>query len=349
MDHSNQRYLALDGLRGFAAVAVVLFHCGHHLRTPWLVGHGAVAVDVFFVMSGFVLHRTYGPRLQGGWSFRNFARARFVRLYPLYLAGLLVGLGVMSAFAVRSGWGEAVPGLLRAFLAESLMIPDLSQAEGQAFPLNAPYWSLLVEAVVSLGYGLSRGRVGAGGLGLAIGAAALVLTVAALLGLPPLSGGPAATLWMHLCRGIFGFSVGIGIAVSERHGRLRAISRCPAWIAVGLLGAVLMVPSGQPGPLFDLCAILAAAPIIVCVAVAGRLPLGLHPWCRMGGALSYPLYTVHAPVLFWIAQTCLADSRPPGANLAVMLAAAGACTALALAVGLRCEPRLTRALKGLIA
>ena len=313
------------------------------------MGHGGVAVDVFFIMSGFVLHRTYGPRLQDGWSFREFARARFVRLYPLYLAGLLVGLGVMLAYAVRSGWDQPIPGLLRAFATESLLIPDLSDAEGQVFPLNAPYWSLLIEAIVSLGYGMNRGRVSPGGLCLIIGAAALVLTVAALNGLSPISGGQAATLWMNLCRGIFGFSVGVAIAELDRRAGLRVISRCPVLLSIGLLGAIVIVPGGQSSQMFELSAILVASPVIVCVGVAGRLPLGLQSWCRMSGALSYPLYTVHAPVLFWIAQTCLSDSRPAGANLAIMLAATGACTALALAVGLRFEPRLTRALKSVIA
>ncbi len=94
------------------------------------MGHGGVAVDVFFIMSGFVLHRTYGPRLQDGWSFREFARMRFIRPYPLYFLGLLV----MLAYAVRSGWEQPIPGLLRAFAIESLPIPDLSHAEGRFFP-----------------------------------------------------------------------------------------------------------------------------------------------------------------------------------------------------------------------
>ena len=228
MDPKNQRYLALDGLRGFAAIAVVLFHCGHHLHTPWLVGHGAVAVDVFFVMSGFVLHRIYGPRFRAGWSFRDFARARFVRLYPLYFAGLLVGLGVMAALAGRSAWNENFFGLLRAFIDGSLLVPDLSDPQGFIFPLNPTFWSLLVEAVVSLGYGLSRGRVGPRGLGLLIGGAALALTFASLQGLPLLVGGTASMLWANLCRGIFGFSIGMAMVGLERRGALRVLSRCPA-------------------------------------------------------------------------------------------------------------------------
>ena len=345
MDPKDQRYLALDGLRGFAAIAVVLFHCGHHLHTPWLVGHGAVAVDVFFVMSGFVLHRIYGPRFRAGWSFRDFARARFVRLYPLYFAGLLVGLGVMAALAGRSAWNENFFGLLRAFIDGSLLVPDLSDPQGFIFPLNPTFWSLLVEAVVSLGYGLSRGRVGPRGLGLLIGGAALALTFASLQGLPLLVGGTASMLWANLCRGIFGFSIGMAMVGLERRGALRVLSRCPAWVAFGLLGAVMSVPDGQPNQLFDLCAILVAAPVIGCLGVAGHLHPRFRAWCHMGGALSYPLYTVHAPILFWMAQTCLVDPRPAGANLAMMLTTTGACIIMALTVGLRVEGRLTSALK----
>jgi peptidoglycan/LPS O-acetylase OafA/YrhL len=343
VDPRDQRYLALDGLRGFAAIAVVLFHCGHHLHASWLVGHGAVAVDVFFVMSGFVLHRIYGPRFRAGWSFRDFVRARFVRLYPLYFAGLLIGLGVVSALGGRDAWNEQVLGLLRAFIDGSLLIPDLSDPNGLIFPLNPTFWSLLVEAVVSLGYGLSRGRVGPRGLALLIGGTALVLTLASLRGLPLLVGGTASMLWANLCRGLFGFAIGMAIAALERRGTLQVVSRCPAWIAFGLLGAVMLVPEDQPRQLFDLCAILVAAPAICCFAVAGRLHPRCHAWCRMGGALSYPLYTVHAPVLFWMAQSCLAPPRP-AANLAMMLTTTCICIAMALTVGLRVEGRLTRAL-----
>ena len=345
MNPKDQRYLALDGLRGFAAIAVVLFHCGHHLHTPWLFGHGAVAVDVFFVMSGFVLHRIYGPRFRAGWTFRDFARARFVRLYPLYFAGLIVGLGVVSGLAGRDGLDEQWGSLLRAFVDGSMLVPDLSNPDGLIFPLNPTFWSLLVEAVVSLGYGLSRGRVGPCGLSFLIGGSAIVLALASLQGVPLLVGGTAAMLGANLCRGVFGFSVGMAIAGLERRGALRVLSRCPAWIAFGLLGAVMFVPDAPPQHLFDLCAILVVAPIIGCLGVAGRLHPRFHTWCQMGGALSYPLYTVHAPVLFWVARTCLVDPRPAGANLAMMLATTGACIVVALTVGLRIEGRQTSALR----
>lgn len=349
MDHGHRRYVALDGLRGVAAVAVVLSHCGHHLALPWLVGHGGFAVDVFFVMSGFVLHRSYGPRLREGWRLRDVARARFVRLYPLYAAGLLVGLCVMADYARRSGASDLLPILLRAAVAGSLLIPDLSSADGQIFPLNAPSWSLLVEVVVSLGYALGRGRVRPVGLAWVMGVPALGLAIVALQDQTLLAGGLAGTLGVSLSRGAFGFATGVAIACAERRGAFRAISRWPAWLAFAALCLCVMVPGDHLCGILDLCIIVVVSPFIVVVAAAGRLPPAADRWCRAGGSLSYPLYALHAPVLFWIAKILLPSlGCSPGGNLGILLVTTCACAGSALIVGRLVEPRLMTALRAAV-
>ena len=97
MVEPRNRLSGLDGIRGIAALAVLAFHCGCYLDAPWMFGHGALAVDIFFVMSGVVVARAYGARLNAGWSPTAFASARMRRLYPLYLLGTLVGLCLQAA------------------------------------------------------------------------------------------------------------------------------------------------------------------------------------------------------------------------------------------------------------
>jgi peptidoglycan/LPS O-acetylase OafA/YrhL len=84
--HSFQ---TLDALRGVAALVVVVHH--NHPMFTWRPHHGYLAVDLFFVLSGFVLSYAYQDRLDRGWPTIKFLRARLVRLAPLYLLALLFG------------------------------------------------------------------------------------------------------------------------------------------------------------------------------------------------------------------------------------------------------------------
>lgn len=113
-------YHSLDALRGVAAIFVVFWHFGSFLA-PLAVGSAYLAVDLFFLMSGFVIANAYQDRLSLSLGPVRFALLRLIRLYPLYLAGTLVGLMVAGAPLIHrtpapGAWGNiavlAVPGLL---------------------------------------------------------------------------------------------------------------------------------------------------------------------------------------------------------------------------------------------
>jgi len=99
---AGRRYEALDGLRGVAAVAVMLYHIGGWTGRPWLAAHGYLAVDFFFCLSGFVLAHAYGRR-EIGWL--GYMRARLIRLWPLIAITMLtfsfVGDGLRDALDPR--------------------------------------------------------------------------------------------------------------------------------------------------------------------------------------------------------------------------------------------------------
>jgi len=94
LDKRNH-YAALDGLRGFAALSVVLFHLGHWLNAPWLATNSHLAVDFFFCLSGFVLPLAYEQRLKSSLSPLRFLRIRLIRLMPLTILATII-----SAFYV---------------------------------------------------------------------------------------------------------------------------------------------------------------------------------------------------------------------------------------------------------
>ena len=78
-------YATLDGIRGIAAALVAMRHAGA-LFPGWDFPNSGLAVDLFFVISGFVVASAYDRRLADGLTLGAFMRIRLIRLYPLYLA-----------------------------------------------------------------------------------------------------------------------------------------------------------------------------------------------------------------------------------------------------------------------
>ncbi len=93
---TKQHYEILDGLRGVAAVTVVCFHLFEAFATSHIdqrINHGYLAVDFFFILSGFVVGYAYDDRWQrmSAWE---FLKRRFIRLHPLVVLGALIGAAV---------------------------------------------------------------------------------------------------------------------------------------------------------------------------------------------------------------------------------------------------------------
>jgi peptidoglycan/LPS O-acetylase OafA/YrhL len=92
--YAHHSFKMLDGMRGVAAMGVVLYHLSQMLSLH-LFRAGYLAVDIFFCLSGFVIAHAYERRLLGGLSPLRFAAIRFARFFPL------IALGI--------GWGAARP------------------------------------------------------------------------------------------------------------------------------------------------------------------------------------------------------------------------------------------------
>lgn len=154
-DDSHQRFYALDGLRGLAALAVMLGHFTQFWGLNWFKNAGS-AVDLFFVLSGLVIVHSYGQKIIGRMKFREFLFIRFLRLAPLNIAGILISactLLVMNQ-ALAQNYKISVSILLKAMVLGIGFIPyenpyswpygNYASAAGM-FPLNLPAWSLFFE------------------------------------------------------------------------------------------------------------------------------------------------------------------------------------------------------------
>ncbi len=158
VNKTKPHFVVLDGLRGVAAVAVVIFHFMEmviwNYSKLW-IGHGFLAVDFFFSLSGFVMGYAYDNRI-GKMGFGQFIKARLIRLHPLVVLGATLGLIAfyVNPFGVTPGYGFGKVALM--FAAALLMIPygTMKERGFNLFSLNAPSWSLFWEYVANIIFGL---------------------------------------------------------------------------------------------------------------------------------------------------------------------------------------------------
>jgi peptidoglycan/LPS O-acetylase OafA/YrhL len=288
------RYVVLDGMRGLAALAVIADHVDAGWLTDALPGR-YLAVDFFFVLSGFVLSHVYGARLAAGMSVWQFMRIRLIRLYPLYLVGLLAGATLALVLWTRGSATAPPQEHLLAFGLNLFMLPAPSSL---VYPFDGPAWSLFFELVVNFAFALLFLR-----LSKWVFAAILVLSAAGLLisawWFGQLDGGFAPSNFVAgFPRVFFGFFFGVIVHRASLRWRLPAL---PSWLAYLLLLALLALPAIGPNRAWtDLIVILAACPVLVAVSAGANGDGWLERRLAWLGAMSYGIYILHAPILEWI-------------------------------------------------
>ncbi len=322
-----ERFLLLDGLRGIAAFAVILDHAPGGSLGELIPGR-YLAVDFFFVLSGFVLAHAYGRGLDAGGSAFAFMKARVIRLYPMYLLGLAIALSLAVLGAVRGwvgpGWGDVLT--VAAFGLVFLPAPQTATfGNGELYPANAPAWSLFFELVANVVYALIARmlswRVLLAILG--VGALAVVFTMARHGEVR----GPG-WMWAHLDAGLarvmFDFFAGVAIY------RLRETVKLPAlpwWAAIAVFVAVIAAaPQGPWRVIYDIAAALVLMPALVALASESVVRGAVAKACAVSGLLSYGVYVLHVPLLGVIgtaaAVTGVQLGEGPVLALAVAVAAA---------------------------
>lgn len=313
------RLQTIDALRGVAALFVLLGHAAtffdlQHIPRFWL------AVDLFFLISGYVLATVYAPRFREGQTAVAFLKARFIRLYPLYLVGLSLGMvSAIAALAVKRG-DLAAGEFVMAALTGLLMLPSPTwSAEDSLFPLNFPAWSLFFELVANLVLALLWRR---------LTTSVLLLIILVSAGAMLAYGDPGAgEAWSRIVGGFprVGFSFFLGVLL-QRYRRQQQGPGWMPWLAAAGLAAILWLRDLPGGALADFATVFLVFPAILWL-VAEREPKHGRI-AHILGAMSYPLYVIHAPLISIITRAIVffggkPEPMAPWLGLATILSLCG--------------------------
>ena len=305
----KQRFVALDGLRGIAAVIVVLHHAvPSFLNRVQPLPSGYLAVDFFFMLSGFVLTGVYEHKFVAGLSPSRFLYRRLLRLVPL------MWIGILLAAAIAWKAGTLIFGVLIASL---LFVPLISGKPG-VFPLVGVQWSLFFELIANAAHALFLWRLGSRTITLIVAAAFLLLGLGAghfgTIGL----GDAGPTLLFGVPRVAFGYCT--GILIYRFRDRLPAI-RVPS-AAIFIAFPALLGISG----IFDLWAIdlltLIILPVFIIIGIHADVSKKSSQLAAALGLLSYPLYAVHLPAIHFCHFAALQGFRGLAIALALAFAVA---------------------------
>ncbi len=299
----QHRFHVLDAMRGIAAVLVVLYHQPTSLHT--IAPNSYLVVDLFFLLSGFVIGYSYEERLRTKMSLRTFTLARLIRFYPLYLLGTLLGLvdAALHAFHMHDA---SLRAQMPVFLLALFFLPNLfaRTAASVLYPLDGPAWSLLFELIANLLFGLLvRCRL----------ASSHVLLAGSLLSFAWIVGTHASmdagwmfnTFWAALARVGYSFFLGVLLFRVYRKGVWPRLAGRTARVAMMALCAAVCLVAAIHVPLqharvFGYLMATLVFPCLVLVGAACQLSLPWQPLCNFLGDLSYPLYILHAPPLYLI-------------------------------------------------
>ena len=337
---SKPRYEILDGLRGVAALMVVVFHCFETYVPVFktqIVNHGYLAVDFFFVLSGFVIGYAYDDRWDKMTTWGFFKR-RLTRLHPMVIAGMVVGAALFffaSGYFPKTmeveGWKFAL-----CFVMGLLMIPCGNGLDirgwGELNSFNGPQWTLTFEYIGNILYAFILRRLPKLALAILCVCCAfftLDLTLGwDVFGFFPdgpqytVIGGWSLTaqqLYIGFTRLLYPFLCGLLISRilpgrrSENNPSGSPIHlRGGFWWSSLALIVIFSIPCiggdyGVPDGIFQAVCILLLFPIIVLTG-AGSVTTDPKSTavCKWLGDISYPIYITHYPIMYmqmgWVAD-----------------------------------------------
>lgn len=312
---SKKHFLILDALRGVAALVVVLFHVlevysgGDH--TKQMINHGYLAVDFFFMLSGYVMAHAYDDRWDR-MTVKDFFKRRLIRLHPMIIFGMTVGaicfyFGESPYFpkiAETSIWQL----LLVLFIGYTLIpLPTSMDIRGwnEMHPLNGPAWSLFLEYIANILHALILRKLSKTVLSIlvVIAGAALVQYAVTSPGGDIIGGWSVEPeqLRIGFTRLLFPYMAGMLLRrVVKVAGSKNTFLFCSALLVFFLSfprvgGHEQLWANG----LYDSLTIILIFPLIIYLGAIGEVKTkATEKLCTFLGDISYPIYIIHYPLCY---------------------------------------------------
>ena len=315
---SKPHYELLDGLRGVAALVVMWYHVFEGFATSPIdqrFNHGYLAVDFFFILSGFVIGYAYDDRWKRSLTTREFFKRRLIRLHPMVIMGVALGAITYCIQGCERWDGShvATSMVMLAMLLNLFLIPVMPgtaadvRGNGEMYPLNGPNWSLFFEYIGNILYALFIRRLSTRWL-----AVLVALAGAGLAGYAIGNGsgyGHLGVGWSlagtnfpgGMLRLLFAFSAGLLMSRVFKPVHIRgAFWLCSLAVVVLLCmphvgGAERLWLNG----LYDSVCVILIFPLLVWLGASGKATDGgTRRVCKFCGDISYPVYVVHYPFMY---------------------------------------------------
>ena len=317
---TKPHYHLLDGLRGVAALMVIWYHVfeGYAFAGGTTIdtfNHGYLAVDFFFILSGFVIGYAYDDRWGKNFTMKDFIKRRLIRLHPMVIMGAVVGAITfyIQGSVQWDGTHIGISMVMLSLLCTIFFIPAMPgvgyevRGNGEMFPLNGPCWSLFFEYIGNILYALFIRRLSNKALTIVVVLLGVALASFAIFNV---SGyGNIGVGWTldgvnfigGLLRMLFPFSMGMLLSRNFKPMKLRGAF----WICTLVMIALFAVPylegteSICTNGIYEAFCIIIAFPILLWIGASGTTTDKKSTQiCKFLGDISYPVYIIHYPFMY---------------------------------------------------
>ena len=340
---SKKHYAILDGLRGVAAVMVVAFHVLETHSTSHqdqIINHGYLAVDFFYVLSGFVIGYAYDDRWNK-MTMSGFFKRRLIRLHPMVVMGMIIG-AITFYFQAGAIWPAIshtpVWKMLLVMLIGFTLIPVPTSLDIRGWqemhPLNGPGWSLFFEYIANILYAVFVRKFSNTALSILVflaGCALIHLALTSANG--DIIGGwsiEPEQLHVGFARLMYPFFAGL---LLSRIGKIKKIDH--AFLLCSVLFVIFFAIPRIGGTanlwmngLYDSLTVIIIFPSIVYLGAGGEVK-GKYAakLCKFLGDISYPIYITHYPLIYmytaWVSDNKIPLQKAWPVGLLLILSAIG--------------------------
>ena len=317
---TKAHYDLLDGLRGVAALMVIWYHVfeGFAFASNSAIetlNHGYLAVDFFFILSGFVIGYAYDDRWGKSLTMKDFFKRRLIRLHPMVIMGAVLGA---ITFCIQGsvqwdGTHVAISMIMLSLLCTIFFIPAMPgvgyevRGNGEMFPLNGPCWSLFFEYIGNILYALFIRRLSNKALTVFVVLLGVALAAFAVFNVSTY--GNIGVGWTldgvnflgGSLRMLFPFSLGMLMSRNFKPMKVKGAF----WICTIALIALFSVPyleGLEPlcmNGVYEVFCVIVAFPIILWIGASGTTTdKQSTKICKFLGDISYPVYVIHYPLMY---------------------------------------------------